>query len=122
MPARKVVPISNPLTDPIDSVMQDPLVANLLGNSGMATTPVTQTVLQRQQQEAARRRLDSQVNSENNGKNGKWAFVKNGPLKETITFKDGKTFSFPSNTFITEDEELAKNLQEVGSTYNIVLK
>lgn len=49
-----------------------------------------------------------------------WSFVKNVNPKETIKFKDGSTFVFPSQLFFTADRFLSEKIREIGNRYGIV--
>jgi hypothetical protein len=115
-------PIAQPEPANLAAVLNDPVLASLSQGPKPECTPVSGTVMARQIEERRRRHQDSLVDSANNGKSGKWAFVKNGNVREKITFKDGTEFTFPSTVFITEDEELVKKIREVESLYNICLK
>lgn len=105
-----------------EAVLQDRTISNLIQTSGVECAPVASEVRERQIQEATRRSRENNLTSETNGQNGTWAFVKNHNTKETIKFKDGTTFIFPSNIYIVTNKEEADKILEVADNYGIVLK
>jgi len=49
-----------------------------------------------------------------------WEFVKNIQINETIMFKDGTSYKFPSSLLMTTDSVLAEKLLEVAGQYHII--
>lgn len=132
---KKVAPIQeaqevNPADQPINHaainsvLMSDPTLSDIRGPQAPKPecAPMSETAIAQAKRETARRRAEASVDLINNGKNGSWTFVKNGVLKEKITFKDGTAFQAPDRQFTIKDEEQAKKILEVADIYNIVLK
>jgi hypothetical protein len=122
-PKRVVQPSEALRPEQTDQILKsDPMLSSLMQTASPTCTKVSASARQKQIEDDARRRRQSAIASETNGKNGTWAFVKNQNVKEQITFKDGSKFQFPDTLFVTKDKELAEKLQAVSETFNICLK